>query len=71
MQGVVQNIAAKDCVLFLWTTMPKLFDAQCVISDWGFTYKTAAFVWVKRNKKYNEERAKLHNGIDDFMGQGR
>ena len=71
MQGAVQNIADKDCILFLWTTMPKLFDAQCVISDWGFTYKTAAFVWVKRNKKYNEERAKLHNGIDDFMGQGR
>lgn len=71
MQGVINDIAAKDCILFLWVTMPKLFDAQCVISDWGFTYKTVAFVWVKRNKIYNEKRAELHGGIDDFMGQGR
>ena len=71
LQGGIYDISAKDCILFIWTTMPKLFDTQFIISNWGFTYKTCAFVWVKRNKIFNPERAKLHNGIDDFMGQGR
>lgn len=71
MQGVVHDISAKDCVLFLWTTFPKMYEAQYVISSWGFEYKTVAFVWVKRNKIFVPERAELHGGIDDFMGQGR
>ena len=47
----VKEIAADTCVLFLWITMPQL--EQCpwtVMNNWGFTYKTAAFTWVKRNK---------------------
>ena len=47
----VSKIAADDCVLFLWATMPKLHDALHVIDRWGFTYKTVAFTWVKKNKK--------------------
>lgn len=47
----VADIAAKDCVLFLWATYPNLKDAFKVIEAWGFTYKTVAFTWVKRNKK--------------------
>lgn len=47
----IQNIAADDCVLFLWITPPCLPDAFKVIEAWGFTYKTKAFNWVKRNKK--------------------
>ena len=47
----VSDIAAKDCVLFLWATFPNLQSAFTVIKAWGFTYKTVAFVWVKRNKK--------------------
>ena len=46
----VNKIAADDCVLFLWVTMPKLNEVMEVIDSWGFTYKTAAFTWVKRNK---------------------
>jgi len=45
----VYDIAAEDCALFLWATMPKLKDALKVIDAWGFKYKTAAFVWVKLN----------------------
>jgi len=71
LQGGIYDIADKNCVLFLWTTFPKMFDARSVISSWGFTYKTVAFVWVKRNKIFVPERAELHGGIDDFMGQGR
>ncbi len=42
----VQEIAARDCVLFLWATSPKLKEAMRVIDAWGFTYKTCS-VWVK------------------------
>jgi len=47
----VAEIAANDCALFLWVTFPNLPEAFKVIQAWGFTYKTVAFVWVKRNKK--------------------
>jgi len=47
----VADIAAKDCILFMWATFPNLPDAFKVLTAWGFTYKTVAFVWVKRNKK--------------------
>lgn len=47
----VENITAKDSVLFLWATFPKLSEALQVIQAWGFEYKTVAFVWLKQNKK--------------------
>lgn len=47
----VQALAAEDCALFLWVTMPMLFEAQKVLAAWGFGYKTVAFVWVKQNRK--------------------
>ena len=47
----VQALAAGDCALFLWVTMPMLFEAQKVLAAWGFRYKTVAFVWVKQNRK--------------------
>jgi N6-adenosine-specific RNA methylase IME4 len=46
----VAELAAPDCALFLWTTSPNLPHAFNVIKAWGFTYKTVAFVWVKRNR---------------------
>ena len=45
----VKQITNKDCILFLWTTFPKLKEAFEVIEAWGFTYKSAGFVWVKQN----------------------
>ena len=47
----VQQLAAEDCALFLWVTMPMIFEAQKVLAAWGFRYKTVAFVWVKQNRK--------------------
>lgn len=47
----VAEIAAPDCVLFMWVTFPTLPDAFKVLEAWGFTYKTVGFCWVKRNKK--------------------
>jgi N6-adenosine-specific RNA methylase IME4 len=49
----IQNITAKNCILFLWITMPKLNEVFQVINAWGFEYKTNAFTWIKRNKKSN------------------
>lgn len=46
----VPGIAAEDCALFLWATLPLLPDAFEVIRAWGFYYRCAAFVWVKPNK---------------------
>lgn len=42
----VRSIAANDCVLFLWATVPMLPQALAVLAEWGFTYKSH-FVWVK------------------------
>lgn len=47
----VAEIADKDSVLFLWATFPNLPEAMRVIKAWGYTYKTVAFVWIKKNKK--------------------
>ena len=57
----VKDIADKDCVLFLWVTMPKLNECFDLIKEWGFEYKTCAFTWVKRNKI----------SPNWFMGMGR
>ena len=46
----IQDIAAKDAVLFLWVTFPCLKEGIEIIEKWGFTYKTVAFNWVKQNK---------------------
>jgi len=43
----VEELAAPNCTLFLWSVWPKLFEAVQVIEMWGFTYKTCAFSWMK------------------------
>jgi len=47
----VKELAADDCILFMWVTFPTLQEAFSVIEAWGFTYKTVAFAWVKQNRK--------------------
>ena len=47
----VERIADDDCILFLWITFPCLLEGISVMQNWGFTYKTCGFNWVKRNKK--------------------
>lgn len=46
----VSNIASDDCILFLWVMNSKLPLALDCINNWGFTYKTVAFNWVKTTK---------------------
>jgi N6-adenosine-specific RNA methylase IME4 len=42
----VGSIAAADCVLFLWSTVPMLEQALEVMKVWGFEYKSS-FTWGK------------------------
>ncbi len=42
----VPSIAANDCVLFLWATIPMLPHALAVMKAWGFDYKSN-HVWGK------------------------
>jgi N6-adenosine-specific RNA methylase IME4 len=42
----VNDIAAKDAVIFFWATAPKSQEAHRVLEAWGFEYKTHA-VWDK------------------------
>ena len=44
----VGDLAADNCILFLWVTFPKLLESFEVIKAWGFEYKTVAFVWIKQ-----------------------
>ena len=57
----VGDIAAKDCVLFMWATYPMMREALSLIDAWGFTYKSIAFQWVKQNR----------SGKGYFFGLGR
>ncbi len=42
----VADIAAKDCALFLWATVPMLPHALSVMAAWGFDYRSHV-VWKK------------------------
>ena len=45
----VKDIAADNCVLFLWITFPFLDGFMDIMDKWGFEYKTVAFTWIKTN----------------------
>jgi len=43
----VAQLAAQDCVLFLWVVDPLLPEGIEIGRGWGFTFKTRAFEWDK------------------------
>ena len=47
----VADLAADDCLLFIWCTFPLLPEGIDTIRAWGFKYKTLGFVWAKANKR--------------------
>ncbi|MEM6934117.1 MAG: MT-A70 family methyltransferase [Pseudomonadota bacterium] len=49
----VSDIAAPDCLLWLWATNPMLPQALMVMERWGFRFKTAGY-WVKWNAATNK-----------------
>lgn len=46
----VKELAAKDCVIFMWITYPMLKEGIELMEAWGFKYKTIGFQWIKLNK---------------------
>ncbi len=54
----VESIAKKDCWLFMWAVWAQLSHAIELMSDWGFSYRTCAFVWAKKTK--NGKNAKTY-----------
>src|SRR5262245_25466312 len=51
----IRDLAADDCVLFVWASDPLLARVMDLIRAWGFEYKTVAFYWVKlkaRNRSF-------------------
>jgi N6-adenosine-specific RNA methylase IME4 len=49
----IAPICETNCALFMWATFPLLGQALQLGQSWGFTYKTTAFVWIKKNRKNN------------------
>lgn len=47
----VGDLAANDCVLFMWATWPMLPQALALIETWGFVYKTCGFDWMKADDR--------------------
>jgi len=45
------ELAADDCALFLWVTQTMLPHAFYCLSNWGFTFVTRPFSWIKTAKK--------------------
>lgn len=43
----VADLAANNCVLFIWVVWPTLPEALNLIEGWGFKYKTCGFAWLK------------------------
>ena len=46
----VNEIAAKDCVLHMWTISSHFDQALALGAAWGFTFKSLGMVWVKTQK---------------------
>lgn len=49
----ISELAAADCVFFLWATWPLMPEAFRLIDHFGFKYKTCAFNWLKITKDNN------------------
>lgn len=59
-QMPLDDLAADNCILFLWVTFPMLNEVFDLIKWWGFNYSTVGFVWVKAKK----------DGTGHFFGLG-
>lgn len=46
----VKDVAADDCVLFMWVCWPILEQSLRLLKAWGFTYKTCGFSWMKADQ---------------------
>jgi N6-adenosine-specific RNA methylase IME4 len=52
MRDTIQKISEKDCLLFMGATGSNLDVAVDLGREWGFDFKTVAFVWDKQRTNY-------------------
>jgi N6-adenosine-specific RNA methylase IME4 len=62
----VSDIALPDSVLFIWVVQTQLPQAVDLINAWGFTFKSVAFAWLKR-----EALPFFPDDITTQMGMGK
>jgi len=46
----INEICDENCILFLWITDPMLIKIKELLSEWGFSYSTVGFYWIKKTK---------------------
>ena len=63
----VADLAADNCVLFLWSCWPTSLQTYGLIESWGFKFKTCAFSWMKVKKDHPRIPS---DEFDPIMGQG-
>lgn len=59
LRDFIDQIADKNCALFMWATFPMLPEALSLLKAWNFKFRTVPFVWVKTNGKVFEHFRKL------------
>ena len=67
----VPSICAEGAACFMWATFPNIGEAIKVMEAWEFTYKTAAFVWVKKNARSGGNYMGLGEIVSKRYAKGR
>jgi N6-adenosine-specific RNA methylase IME4 len=66
----VHQLAARDCVLFMWATDPMIPEALALGARWGFKFKTPAFYWAKTRRETSRRGADDNEETRFPMGTG-
>jgi N6-adenosine-specific RNA methylase IME4 len=64
----IKRVAKKDSAFFLWCSRPTMERAIRLMVEWGFTYKTMAFNWVKTSVKDNTRPVSI--GLGSYTRPG-
>ena len=46
-ERLIEDLAATDCLLFMWSSSPHLDQAIDLMKHWGFKWSTVGFCWDK------------------------
>lgn len=66
----VGGLAAKNALLAMWVTDPKINEGLEVMTAWGFEFTTVLFYWIKTNPKgLKIKLGPLVNLISPFLGK--
>ena len=66
----VDQLARPDCALFMWCMSSHTPQCYALARNWGFTFSTKAFSWVKLNKNAIADEKLCGDETAYFMGMG-